>query len=164
MCALNSIDSLSIIALLQQSAAPTPVPIEIVDKVRQFYTDAWNMLLYYVVALIALVGVVVPLALQWYQQRTFKHEEAKLVDELSRKNETLVGELIKQKTKEMNTRLDESLKALAADFERRTARAEGGAYMVQSTLLWSQGRHIEALQSGLSAIKSTVRGSVKCFV
>ena len=127
MCAVNSMVFLSIIALLQQSAAPTPLPIEIVDKVRQFYTDAWNMLLYYVVALIALVGVVVPLALQWYQQRTFKHEEAKLIEELSRKNETLVGELIKQKIKEMNTRLDESLNALAEDFERRTAREIGRA-------------------------------------
>jgi len=50
--------------------------IDVVGQFHQFYSDAWMTLLVGMTIAIALVGVVLPLLINWMQTRTFKREEA----------------------------------------------------------------------------------------
>ena len=145
--------SLLVVIMLQQA----PTPIEVVDKVRQFYTDAWNQLIYFVTALFAVVGIIIPWAIQRYQQKTFRHEEAKLIEELSRKNQTIIEEIINKKYTELSDKLQAEMVNITLSLKRETARAETGALMVQARLLWSQEQYFQALESGLSAVKSALQ-------
>jgi low affinity Fe/Cu permease len=154
---LISIILLSNLAVLQQLPTPTPAPIEIVDKVRQFYTDAWNMLIVYVTILIAVVGVVIPFTIQWYQNRTFRREEEKLKESLAKSNEALINRVINEKATDLQQKLDDHLGQATVSLKQEIARSQAGAYMVQSSFLWKQARYVEALESGLSAIKSALQ-------
>ena len=147
----------SILATLQQSPTPTPTPIEIVDKVRQFYTDAWNMLILYVTILIAIVGVLVPFTIQWYQNRTFRLEEERLKESLKKDNEVVIETVINKRVADLQKKLGEDLARTAASLKQEIARSQTGAYMVQTSFLWNQGRYVEALESGLSAIRSALQ-------
>jgi hypothetical protein len=144
-------------ALLQQSPTPIPAPIEIVDKVRQFYTDAWNMLILYVTILIAIVGVVIPLIIQRYQNRTFRLEEEKLKDNLIKENKATIEKAINERAADLQKQMDENMERITASLKQEMARSLTGALMVQTSFLWTEKRYLDALESGLSAIKSALQ-------
>jgi hypothetical protein len=145
---MNSFISIALMsmALLQQSPTPTPAPIEIVDKIRQFYTDAWNMLMVYITILIAIVGVVIPLTIQWYQNKTFRLEEEKLKESLIKENQAFIDKAI-----------NENMERITASLKQEIARSLTGALMVQTSFLWTEKRYLDALESGFSAIKSSLQ-------
>lgn len=82
-------------------------PLDIINKVDIFYNNAWTKLATTVTIFFLLVGVVVPLIIQWYQKRELKHSEENL------KSENLV-QISKALEKLKQDILDESSKALKA--------------------------------------------------
>jgi type II secretory pathway pseudopilin PulG len=155
---MNSFISLVFMSMaLLQSPTPTPAPIEIVDKVRQFYTDAWNMLILYVTILIAIVGVVIPLIIQRYQNRTFRLEEEKLKDNLIKENKAIIEKAINERAADLQKQMDENMERITASLKQEMARSLTGTLMVQTSFLWTEKRYLDALESGLSAIKSALQ-------
>ena len=49
--------------------------LDILEKVDTFYNNAWNKLIIVGSVAITIVGIVVPLIIQWYQKRTLKLSE-----------------------------------------------------------------------------------------
>lgn len=84
--------------------------LDIIDKVDAFYNNAWDKLVLFGSILFALVGVFVPIVIQWYQRRTLKLSEDSL--KLSLKKE-LKEELTKEIEQEFQKN-EQNLKIITA--------------------------------------------------
>lgn len=62
--------------------------IDLIDKVDNFYNNAWNKLILFGSILFAIVGVFIPLVIQWYQKRTLKLSEETLKNNLKKELKT----------------------------------------------------------------------------
>jgi hypothetical protein len=71
----------TIIKAIQDNADKS---IDIIEKVDSFYNNAWNKLIIFGSILFAIVGVFVPLVIQWYQKRTLKLSETTLKNDLKK--------------------------------------------------------------------------------
>lgn len=60
--------------LLAQTQPAGPGAMDILDRMQQFYTDAWNQLMGVLLIGFGVVGLIVPLLVQWMQSRSFKGE------------------------------------------------------------------------------------------
>lgn len=49
--------------------------IDIIDKVDTFYNNAWDKLILVGVVAFGIIGIIVPVIIQWYQKRTLKISE-----------------------------------------------------------------------------------------
>lgn len=56
--------------------------VDIVQKVDDFYNNAWDKLLVFGSVLFAVVGIIVPIVIQWYQKQTLKISEVSLKEDL----------------------------------------------------------------------------------
>lgn len=83
------IDTLNTLVNAIQASADRS--IDLIEKVDNFYNNAWNKLILFGSILFAIVGVFVPLVIQWYQKRTLKLSEETLKGNLKKelKNELL---------------------------------------------------------------------------
>lgn len=79
--------------------------VELIDKVDNFYNNAWDKLIIFGSILFAIVGIFVPLVIQWYQKRTLKLSEETLKAYLKKelKEELLID--IKKQFDENETKL-----------------------------------------------------------
>lgn len=70
----------------------TDKSIDLIEKVDNFYNNAWSKLVLFGSVLFVIVGVFIPLVIQWYQNRTLKLSEETLKNHLKKelKNELLV--------------------------------------------------------------------------
>ncbi|MEQ9769654.1 hypothetical protein ABRQ03_02160 [Pectobacterium jejuense] len=79
--------------------------LEILDKVNSFYTNSFNSLQTMVAAMIALVGVAIPLVISFYQSSLLKNQSIKLQGDIelnfSNKLEELKRELSSENEKKM---------------------------------------------------------------
>ena len=81
-------------------------PIEILEKVDLFYNNAWNKLIIFTTILLTIVGVVIPIIINWWQNRNLKLREKALKEDLK---DFFNDELSKLK-KEMETSIKEQFK------------------------------------------------------
>ena len=101
-------DSLNtIIKAIQDNADKS---IDIIEKVDSFYNNAWNKLILFGSILFVIVGVFVPLVIQWYQKRTLKLSEDALKNNLKKE---LTKELLDDIDKKFREN-ENQLKALNA--------------------------------------------------
>ncbi len=52
--------------------------LTILGKVNSFYSGAWSQLIIYTSALFALIGIIIPILVQFYQKRVLKLEKESL--------------------------------------------------------------------------------------
>ncbi len=71
----------------------TAQDVDLIQKVDSFYNNAWNKLILFGSILFAIVGIFVPLVIQWYQKRTLKLSEETLKSKLK---SDLKDELLKE--------------------------------------------------------------------
>lgn len=84
--------------------------LELIERVESFYNNAWNKLIIFGSILFAIVGLFVPLVIQWYQKRTLKLSEETLKNYLRKELTEELLESIEEKFKEN----EKQLKALNA--------------------------------------------------
>lgn len=101
-------DTLStIINAIQENADRS---IDLIEKVDSFYNNAWDKLIIFGSILFGLVGVIVPLVIQYYQKRTLKLSEDALRSNLKTE---LKNELLKDIEKQFEEN-EKKLKTLNA--------------------------------------------------
>lgn len=71
--------------------------IDVIEKVDNFYNNAWSKLILFGSILFALVGIFVPLVINWFQKRTLKFSEDSLRLKLKAELQTELEELINEK-------------------------------------------------------------------
>jgi uncharacterized membrane protein YgaE (UPF0421/DUF939 family) len=141
---------------------PTAVDaIELINRVASFYDVAWSQLLWFIGVAGAIVGVLVPLAVQFYQRRLFKTEEAAIKNELAQHLDKLKEELraeIKGHLTETLTQelahFDKKLGEKEAALERQASALKGGIYLVQGNTIRTRGTSLLATKSFVTAAGS----------
>lgn len=68
--------------------------IELLKSVDEFYNSAWNKLMVYSSVLIAIVGIIIPIILTWWQNRTLKIKEESIKMELEATYEQRFADLM----------------------------------------------------------------------
>jgi hypothetical protein len=70
------VDTTTVVSALSQAQNLTSIEaIDLISKVDAFYNSAWNKLILFGSILFGVVGVVVPLVIQWYQKRVLRVAE-----------------------------------------------------------------------------------------
>lgn len=70
--------------------------LEILNKVDSFYNSAWNKLVIVGTLCFAIVGIIVPLIIQWYQKNLLKIREEILKTEIKNEISNIKTEIIKE--------------------------------------------------------------------
>ncbi|WP_173968483.1 hypothetical protein, partial [Flavobacterium collinsii] len=94
---------------------PVNDTLEILAKVNEFYNSAWDKLLIFGTVSFAIIGIVLPVIIQWYQNRIIKINEKEFEAKINLKIEDLKKEM---KT-EIETEFSEKRKNLEVILEKQ---------------------------------------------
>ncbi len=125
----------------------TTESIDLIQKVDSFYNSAWNKLVLVGAVAFAVVGVVVPVIFQWYQQRTIKLSEELLKKDISEQANRIKAEIIKSVSEEINTQLGKNKEEL----KKLNASANAKTFLLQGKLNLEKRYHSLALGDTVSA-------------
>jgi len=120
------IDSLKAIATSVRQQTPNDA-FDLVNKVDSFYNSAWNKLMIFGSIAFAILGIVVPLVIQWYQKKTLKISE-----ELQKKE--IETQILKVKTElltDLTKSLEDKISIFEAKIEELNASATAKAFQMQ---------------------------------
>lgn len=95
--------------------------LAILEKVNAFYSGAFSQLVTFTIGLLALVGVLIPIAIAAYQNRQLKHDQRSLSDKISHDLASAKRELSEQLEKDVTTR-DDELRLLIASVKSEVAK------------------------------------------
>jgi hypothetical protein len=123
--------------------------LDVMNSVNEFYSGAFDKLFEFVLALIALFGVVLPILFQVYQKRALKGEMATLFDE----KKTDLLKQIGAKFEEEKKNNEKSLAEKSADIEKKLIRTEGYTFQIQGNMLAEQKHYLHAAESYLTAAR-----------
>ncbi|MDD5223877.1 MAG: hypothetical protein PHE84_07790 [bacterium] len=151
----------------------TPEVCDIIQKVDAFYNSSWNHLLYIIIIMFGIVGIVVPLFIQWIQTKNFKEEKEdikntlesnitnKLKDQLNvnveQQNNIIQSNLeefgikIEQSKELLKTELKDIVEKTRFDLEKQINDVFGGVFFVQGTMLLAREIHKDSTDSFLAA-------------
>lgn len=125
----------------------TDKSLDVIDKVDTFYNNAWNKLILFGSILFAIVGVFVPLVIQWYQKRTLKLSE-----------ETLKNNLRKELTKELSEAIDKKFQE--NEQQLRSLNASANAKILFSQAKFSVEKN--SYKGALGEIVTASFSSLEC--
>lgn len=70
---------------------------EIISKVNEYYDSSWNKL----ILLLGILAILVPLIIQWMQQRNFKRTSEAILNQLKERFDTQIATLSNENSKEL---------------------------------------------------------------
>lgn len=140
---------------------PTSVDaVELLNKVTSFYELAWSHLLWFIGVAGAIIGIIVPIAIQVYQRRAFKLEESRIESRiterfLNEKSEMLssVNERLEEAIKNELAKLQTKVDGIESNLTKKVNKTRGAVYHIQGNYLKSQGVESVAISSYISAAK-----------
>lgn len=120
-------------------------PLEVLEKLDAFYTNAWEKLIIYNTVFLALIGIIIPLIIQWWQTRNLKIREEVLKLELN--------DLFADKSKELEDKIlgviDEKFKTEIEKIEKKVERIKselrGTQFHLQANILDSDKEKMVSL-------------------
>ena len=131
----------------------------ILASVQAFYSTAWSQLVVYTTALLALVGILVPVLSQWYQRKSAavdkKELEGLLRDQVDHAREDLRTSLEEQ-ANQLRKSFEIEIANLRAEATRASQAARGGAYHVQAVGLLKEEQYPNTLESLIYAARCYV--------
>jgi hypothetical protein len=134
-------------------------PFDLLEKVNTFYDSAWSKLVIFTSIILAVVGVLIPLIISWFQNRNIQLREESIrrdiISEFETKNEELRCELKKSIDEIVKTKIEE----LDKRFEERIQYVDAGSYHVQATLCLNNQAFKTALDSYFNAGYCYIKGN-----
>jgi len=137
--------------------------VELLQRVASFYEDAWAILLVLVIIFLTFVGVIIPIMIRWYQQRTFRIEGESLKQEIKKQVEEIRASLSTElsaemavKEKQRQTQLDSRMAEMKGSLDKQARGIQGGVFFVQGRANLAQRWYALGLQSFLSSAKDFV--------
>lgn len=120
---------------------------DLIEQVDAFYNNAWNKLIVIGSVLFAVVGIFVPLFIQWYQKRTLRLSEAELRSRLKQ-------ELLDELSTEISAKFKENEKQI------KMLRSAANAQIFFSQAKFSMEKN--AHKAGLGELVSSAYCSMEC--
>lgn len=121
--------------------------IDLINKVDSFYNSAWDKLILIGSLSFAVVGIVVPFVIQWYQKKTLKLSEDLLKKEIENQTNKVKEEIIQ----ELNNKLEEKIKEYEMKINELNASTNAKAFHLQGNLNNEKGLHQYALGDYITA-------------
>lgn len=140
------IDSLKTIATSARQHTPNDA-FELVNKVDAFYNSAWDKLIVFGSIAFAIIGIVVPLVIQWYQKKTLKISEELLKKEIEAQTLKIKTELLE----DINKTLEERILIFETKIEELNASSTAKAFHIQGNVQLSEKRFEGALTDFITA-------------
>lgn len=139
---------------IQEKSISIANEIDLIDKIDSFYSNAWDKLIIVGSVAFAIVGIVLPLVIQWYQRRTLKISEELMKKEITNN----AGELKLEVIKEVNSSIEQKFK----DYEKQLASANASAnakiFLAQGKFNLEKGYYPVALNELITA----AYGCIEC--
>lgn len=121
--------------------------IDIVDRVELFYENAWQKLIITGSIVIGVIGIIVPIAIQIYQNKVLKHNESRLRAEILKENEErnakltqILSEELQHNFSELEKKLDKKTKLLKG----MGAHIQGNAALENKYFLGAASNFLDA--------------------
>ncbi len=128
--------------------------LEIITKVNSFYTGAFSQLVIYTAALLAFVGILIPIIIQFYQNRAVKLEKENLEHHLTELTKTIKSELLEKINNEISTKFE----ILEDKLNIEIAKARASSFLVQGQLCLDNNKYNEALNSYMISALLSLNG------
>lgn len=107
-------------------------PIEILEKLDAFYNNAWDKLLLFTTIMLAIIGIVYPIIINWLQNRNLKLKEESLKKEMSLLLEVKFGKLNNDLVSSIEEKFEEKIKAIKEYQEKIKSEMEGAQFHLQA--------------------------------
>lgn len=127
--------------------------IDLVQKVDDFYNNAWSKLIFIISISFTIVGVIVPLFIQWLQKRTLKASEDLLKKEIVDKTKAIKEEILTNIKKEV----EEKFKLYEKEIEITRASANAKLYLAEGKVKLSMNYYDKALSDFISASENCMK-------
>lgn len=121
--------------------------IDIINKVDSFYNNAWDKLIIIGSVAFAIVGIVVPLVIQWYQKKTLKLSEELLKKEM----EAQIGKIKDDIIREMTEKIEINIKEYESKINRINSSTNAKAFHLQANLSIEKRNYQSALGDYITA-------------
>jgi len=103
-------------------------PIEILEKLDLFYNNAWNKL----IILLAVVGVVTPIIINWWQSRNLRFKEKKILSELNLRIDSKIESVQKKVVDDVNVKVHAVVDEFTDMVDEKIASVDAGTYHIQA--------------------------------
>jgi hypothetical protein len=117
----------SIMILILAADKTADYGIDLINKVNSFYNSAWDKLLIFGSISLFVVGIIIPIVIQWYQKREMKANEAMLKKEI----ESQISKIKEDLLVEMNTKIKEAIDENKSKLIQLLARTEAIGFHIQ---------------------------------
>jgi len=107
----------------------------ILEKVDGFYNHAFSNLVMIVLGAIAILGIGMPLLINWLQNRRFDSDRKLLKQEIESALYNVTNEIISETEQNVSTRLTEVEARLTTDINRKLDIAQGMIFHLQSNTM-----------------------------
>jgi hypothetical protein len=121
--------------------------IDLISKVDSFYNNAWDKLIIIGSVAFAIVGIVVPLVIQWYQKKTLKLSEELLKKEM----EAQIGKIKDDIIGEITDKMETKIKDYEVKINRLNASTNAKAFHLQGNLSLDKELYQSALGDYITA-------------
>lgn len=127
--------------------------IDLINKVDSFYNSAWDKLIIMCSVALAIIGIAMPLILQWYQKKNIKISEAKLKSDIEAQASKLKAEILA----EINITLEKRIKSFDIKFEEIHASTLARAFHLQAdariNVKYISGAYCDYIYAAVNYIK-----------
>ena len=130
-------------------------PIEILEKLDTFYNNAWEKLIIYNTVFLAVIGIIVPFIIQWWQSRNIKLREEVLKKELTDLFEAKTKEFQESIIKAADEKFKVEVEAIEKNLEKIKSGLEGSHFHLQAN---SESDGKERMKSLIWAAQGYVKG------
>ena len=124
--------------------------LDLLNKVDAFYNSAWSKLIIIGTVAFAIVGIVIPLAIQWYQKRVLKISESILKNELTENLAIEKQKIIDELHKIIATKIeifDQKIMKTEASANAKAFHLQGNSDLTDKNYLFALGAYLEAAKN-----------------
>jgi hypothetical protein len=121
--------------------------IDLIQKVDNFYNNAWVKLIFVITILFTIVGVIIPLFIQWLQKKSLKASEDLLKNEIQNKINIAKDDMLK----DFNVEIDEKFKKYEREIQITRAAANAKLFLAEGKVKLSMNYYDKALNDFISA-------------
>lgn len=131
----------SLVTVVNTVGKITSEAVELISNVDSFYNSAWNKLIIVGSLAFGVIGILVPLVIQWYQKKTLKISEELLKKDIENQILKLKSELVL----EINKTLEERLEKFEEKIDIASASHNAKTFHLEGNSLFNQGQIAQAL-------------------